>query len=276
MFDNIYGHERQKKFLENAINEDKISHSYMFYGKDSIGKRMIALEFAKKILNTDNLDTCVDYKYICRNDGRKDILAEQIRENITEDVLERPISCGRKVYIIDDAEYLNTISQNVLLKTLEEPPSYVVIIMIVSNISMILPTILSRVNKIEFQGLSFNEMEKYSKERGINLPSDIIEFSGGAIGKLQYIINSDMMDTFGKISEIVGYIASKDKVNTFLKREEVDFSNIIFLEYLEFLLFKRKLYISSLEIKNAISRLKMNGNYDILIDNMLLKCIESA
>lgn len=276
MFDNIYGHESQKRYLESAISEDKISHSYMFYGKSGIGKKMLAFEFAKNILGVQNLDTCVDYKYICRNEGRKDVLAEQIREGITDDVSEKPISGKKKVYIIDEAEKLNDIAQNILLKTLEGPPSYVVIIMVVSNISMMLPTILSRVNKIEFNGLSNAEMNKYVSDHNMIVSHDIVEFVGGSVGMLEDIIKEDLVDSLKKVSDIAHLIISKDIVGTFLKREEIDFSNVIFLEYLEYILFNNKLYNSSLEIKNAISRLKMNGNYDILIDNMLLRCIESA
>lgn len=276
MFDGIYGHKRQKEMLMSSLKEDKVSHCYLFYGKEGIGKKMLAFEFAKELLECDNLDTCVDYKYICRIDGRKDILAEQIRENITDDINKKPISSKRKVYIINDAQYLNEVSQNILLKTLEEPPHYVTIIMIVSNISTMLPTILSRVSKVEFQGLGIDTMHMYTNTNGITLSDDIINFASGSIGKLEYIIKNDIISSFEKVDDIVNLILKKDKVGAILKREEVDFTNTILLEYLEFMLFKNKLYISALEIKSAISRLKMNGNYDIVIDNMLLRCIESA
>ena len=107
MFENVYGHAFQKETLISAIENDRISHAYLFSGKSGIGKKMIALEFARNILNTEDLKTCVDFKYVEKLEDKKEILVEQIRENISDDVIERPITGTKKVYVIDDANLLN-------------------------------------------------------------------------------------------------------------------------------------------------------------------------
>ena len=163
MFENILGHEAQKKILMESLNKGNISHSYLFFGPKGIGKSTIAKEFAKKILGVDILESSPDYKYISKREDKKDIIIEQIRKELIDDVYEAPISCDKKVYIIDDAELLNISAQNAILKTLEEPPRYVVIILISHNLSSFLPTIISRVNKISFSKLDNQLLKMYIK-----------------------------------------------------------------------------------------------------------------
>ena len=274
MFEGIFGHEKQKKMFENVLMENKLSHAYLFYGPDGIGKKAFAFELAKKILDTDNLSTCVDFKYIERKEDKKDILAEQIRENLTEDVIERPISSNKKVYIIDDAHLLNTTSQNALLKTLEEPPEYIVIILITCIESGLLPTILSRLTKVEFNSLNKDNMLKYIDSQGLKTSDNIVDFSEGSIGKLNKIITNKLEDGLNDVFKLVDVMLNKDIATSLLEHSKIDFNNSIFLDYLEYLLFKNMKYEACLEIKKARNRLKMNGNYDIVIDNMIMKCID--
>ena len=129
MFDKVIGHDIPKKILTNDIDKNKISHAYAFVGPVGVGKCKLAEEFAKKLLNIDDLKVAIDYKKIEKIEGKKNILVEQIRKELVEDVYIHPARSDYKVYVIDDAEYLNEESQNCLLKTLEEPPAYVCIIL---------------------------------------------------------------------------------------------------------------------------------------------------
>lgn len=165
MFDAILGHEAIKQMLEDAIVNDTISHAYLFSGMKGIGKKTLAEAFAKEILQVENLESCPDYQYICKKEDKKDIIVEQIRTELIDDIYLTPVSGKRKVYVIDDAQCLNMASQNALLKTLEEPPSYVTVILISSNISSFLTTILSRVNKIEFQNLPSELVIQFLKDK---------------------------------------------------------------------------------------------------------------
>ena len=143
MFENIVGHQKQKEILSKSLENGNISHAYLFFGNSGIGKFKLACEFAKKILNTENLNNHPDFKVISKMSDKKDILVEQIRKELIDDVYIVPATGERKVYIINDAESLNIASQNTLLKTLEEPPKYITIILVSSNISAFLTTILS-------------------------------------------------------------------------------------------------------------------------------------
>ena len=90
MFENILGHENEINILSNVISSNKVSHSYLFSGPSGIGKLMVAQEFAKSILNVDNLNSCPDYIYICKKEDKKNILVEQIRENIVDSIYIAP------------------------------------------------------------------------------------------------------------------------------------------------------------------------------------------
>lgn len=166
-FEDLVGNDKVKNMLKNSINENNILHSYMFVGTEGIGKAMFAKTFANMLFCVSdeekpcgNCKPCIeflgnnnpDFMQIDAEDG-KSIKIEQIRQ-LQEKVIEKPINSGKKVYIINNSELMTIEAQNCLLKTLEEPPEYVVIILIVSNENKLLTTIKSRCTKIYFESLS--------------------------------------------------------------------------------------------------------------------------
>ena len=277
MFERVIGHEDKKKYFENIIKNHNISHCYIFSGNDGIGKLTFAKQIAKNILNTDNLDTCIDYKFITKHEDKKDIVVEQIRKEIINDVYIKPISGEYKVYIIDEAQNLNIAAQNALLKTLEEPPKHIVIILICSNINKILPTILSRVSKLNFNGLRNEQIQNYLKDKlNTTLPLNVLEYVGGSIGKAISIVNNNLNEKYEQIDSLVESFQKKEVINALDLASEIDFNNNDLLEYLEFRMFKNNMYSSIRYIHKASIRLRNNGNYDIVIDNMILKIIDSV
>ncbi len=276
MFEKIIGHENQKEILSNMIENNTISHSYLFSGKKGIGKASIAKEFASYILKTSNIDASPDFKYIKRQEDKKDILVEQIRKEVIDDMYISPISGDRKVYIIDDADSLNITAQNALLKTLEEPPRYVVIILVAFNESKFLPTILSRLTKISFQPLKLDELKKYMKEEyALDLSDTIVEFLDGSLGKAIEIVNKNLLEEFEKIDKLYEICCTKNEVKALLCCETIDFSVDCLLDYLEYILYKFGKYKTIEIVEYSKNRLKANGNYDIVIDHMILKIIEN-
>ena len=236
MFENIIGHDDKKIVLRDDIKNDRISHAYLFVGPKGVGKFQVAKEFAKEILKTNSLDACPDYKYISKREDKKDILVEQIRKDIIDDIYLAPVSCDKKVYIIDDAEYLNVASQNTLLKTLEEPPKYVVIILISSTISSFLPTIISRVNILNFSSIENQALNNYIKEKyNISFENNILSFIDGSLGQAINIIDNNLLDEFNNINKIFEYIKVKDVISTFKLLENIKLNNNT-LDYLEYLL----------------------------------------
>ncbi len=276
MFENIVGHEKQKEILTKSIENNSISHAYLFLGQEGIGKFKLACEFAKKILNTDNLKNNPDFKVIKRREDKKDIVVEQIRKELIDDVYIVPATGDRKVYIIDDAQQLNVAAQNTLLKTLEEPPRYITIILIASNLSAFLTTILSRVNQIPFEGISPDMLKTYLlNEYNVTLDESILEYVDGSIGKAINIIDNNLAQKYKSIDELYTYIKNKDIINSLQYSSNIDFNYDDFLDYLEFILYKRNRYNCIKIIENAKNRLKFNGNYDIIIDSMLLRLIDN-
>ena len=169
IFENIIGNEKNKNLLKNIIDTNNIAHSYMFIGKESIGKLLFAKEFAKAILCTAEEKLCNQCKSCIEFDTNNNpdfsilepegnaVKIDQIRE-LTKKVYEKPVVSNKKVYIINDSNLMTKEAQNSLLKTLEEPPEYVTIILITSNENSFLPTIKSRCTKISFNRLTNTEL----------------------------------------------------------------------------------------------------------------------
>jgi DNA polymerase-3 subunit delta' len=210
------GHGKVKSFLEKLQKADKAGGSFAFVGKRGIGKKLLALEFAKGLLCKKNVPfgcgECKSCKqvnefiaklqqgeydnfalYTEDDRGKKhfsflvsenpdlavaipdgnQIKIDQIRD-LQEWIALKPT--GRfKVAIIDQAEKMNIQAQNALLKTLEEPPSYAVFILILENRGQVLPTILSRCRIIEFGKLKPQEVDEILKQQKVEIPDNLKE-----------------------------------------------------------------------------------------------------
>lgn len=276
MFEDIIGLKKEKELFINFLENDNISHAYLFSGKKGIGKAKFAKEFAKRLLKVDNLESSPDFKYITKREDKKDILVEQIRKDVIDDIYISPVSGKRKVYIIDDAHLLNIASQNSLLKTLEEPPKYAVIILISSNTNAFLPTILSRVNEIVFDGVSAEELKYYIKVNyNVELSDNILNFIDGSIGMAVNIIKDNLIEKFNNIDKLYENVIKKDVISSFKCMEDIDFTISYMLDYFEYILYSKNKYSAVKYVENAKVRLKFNGNYDIIMDNMLFKIIDN-
>ena len=160
------------KSLKNSIEKGNISHSYLFEGEKGLGKMALAQEFAKIILCEEGkpepcniCSSCIKVDSSNHPDLKivkpiKNIINRETIDKTIEDIAIRPFEANRKIYIIEDCQYLSLESQNILLKTLEEPPEYIIIILITSNKTKILPTILSRCQSIKFYPQSISTVSK--------------------------------------------------------------------------------------------------------------------
>lgn len=174
-FDNFIGNDEIKNLLDNSIKQNNILHSYIFVGQKGIGKSIFAKQFAKMILCTskqkacNKCKSCIEFENsnnpdisIINPDGNN-IKIEQIR-NLISKSSEKPIISDKKVYIINDSDYMTKEAQNSLLKTLEEPPSYLTIILICSNENKLINTIKSRCTKIKFKPIQDMLLKQYMEE----------------------------------------------------------------------------------------------------------------
>ena len=287
MFENIIGNNKIKNLLENSIKQGNVSHSYLFIGIDGIGKKLIAKELSKYVLCLNNgcnntCKSCIEFESnnhpdfkIIEPDGNS-IKIEQIR-NLQKRIQEKPIISKSKIYIINDADKMTKEAQNCLLKTLEEPPEFAIIILIGNNESLFLETIKSRCVILHFEKISNDDIKKYiEKNLEIkNLSEDILKIFQGSIGKVNSL--KDKIAEYENIKNIIDNINKKDLIDI------INMSKIIYeskeeinsiLEYINAVLIEKAIndyrFTKCIEIvENTKERLKNNGNYDMCIDNML-------
>ncbi len=280
MFDGIIGNNKIKQELELTIKSNKLSHSYLFIGTDGIGKKIIAKEFAKNILNLNlELENIPDFEII-EPDGQS-LKIEQIRK-IQKKILEAPIRAEKKVYIIDNADLMTIEAQNCLLKTLEEPPEFVVIILIGSIESNFLSTIKSRCTIIKFQDISDEDIKKYlfDKYKINNISENMLRIFNGSIGNAEKY--RDRQELYDSLFEIIQSIKNLDLID-FLKKADViyDYQNEKFeiLENMNICFFDKSKedirFLNCIDIiEDTKKRLIANGNFNMCIDNMLFRLWE--
>ena len=176
---NVLGHEEILKHLQNAAAMEQVSHSYIFAGEKGSGKKLLAKLFAmtlqceehgkepclhcsscKKAMNRNHPDII----YI-NHEKPASIGIEDIREQLIGDVAINPYKGPYKIYIVDEAEKLTVQAQNALLKTIEEPPAYAVILLLVNNEGALLPTISSRCVTLNFKPVRDEVIKKYLIDR---------------------------------------------------------------------------------------------------------------
>lgn len=297
-FEKIIGNDDNKKLLENTVRSNNVLHSYLFFGTEGIGKKVFAKEFSKMILCNskdekpcNKCKSCIEFDsnnnpdfFVIEPDGSS-IKIEQIRQ-MQKSILEKPIESNKKVYIINDAETMTKEAQNCMLKTLEEPQDFIVIILIASNENNILPTVKSRCTKVFFRNLDDADIIKYVNEKnsGIDINKDILKLCNGSILKAEFVIQK--IDILDKIKDFVMNIDRQNEL-VFFQNNQLFYDNkddiILLLEYVNILLFEKikgnlgniNGFINSMKIVES-TKLKLinSNNYDMTIDNMLLKMWE--
>lgn len=281
MFENLVGNEKVKEYLNSTIENKNISHSFMFVGKPGIGKKQFAHQYAEMIMclqngkcdgNSVKCDSCIKFEGNANPDyaeitpDGKTLKIEQIR-NLQARIVEKPITSRRKVYVIDDADLMSEESQNCLLKTLEEPPEYAVIILIVSNESRILPTIKSRCVIIKFQPLTSKEIKQVKPE----LSDDLIQLLEGSLLNVENI--EQKKEQYAQLSNLVNVLENKQLVEVFnsadlLYKGKDDI--ITLLEYLNLIFFSRNEINAIPIIEKTKKKILANNNYDMTIDYCLM------
>ena len=289
-FERIIGNDKVKQFLNKAINKNHILHSYLFSGIEGIGKKLFAIEFAKKILcieqndEQENCLSCLKFKssnhpdFMILEPENNVIKIEQIR-NMQEKISEKPIVSKKKVYIIVDSDCMTKEAQNCLLKTLEEPPEYATIILTTANESKLLNTIKSRCIKVKFNGLLENEINQYLKQNEIVVNEEnYIKISQGSIGKLLDIKEDE--DVYNQVNIVLENI-DKNTLIDILNKAEILYSQKDkiqeILDYINIYLYNTKdiRKINCIEyVEDTKRRLISNGNYDMCIDYLLLRMWE--
>jgi DNA polymerase-3 subunit delta' len=194
----IYGHEQQLQLLENSLKQNRFPHIYLFSGMAGIGKKRVATALAQRIYCTGDFlsftpcQECPSCRKVMRG-NHPDLLflepeGQFIRIKAIRDIQEqmqyKPMEAEKRIIIIDDADKMNVTSANALLKTLEEPAPNNLMILITSNPSALLRTILSRCQQLRFAPLRRQDIVSYLRDN-YNLGEEesalFAAASGGAI-----------------------------------------------------------------------------------------------
>lgn len=282
-FSDIIGQDHIKEHLRTAIENGKISHAYIIHGEKNAGKEFIAETFAMALECEDDTDIepCMEC-HACKQAITKnnpDIITlihekpgtigvEDVRRSIVSDVSIRPYNGKWKIYLINDAEKMSVQAQNALLKTLEEPPDYVVIMLLTSNMSALLPTIISRSTVLNMRPVDDKTVRKYLMER-IHVPdyqADIcVAFARGNIGKAKHLATSEDFDNIKNDAVRVLKYAHEMDMNEFVsalnqisayKINIEDYLDILLIWYRDVLMFKATGDLDSLVFKEEIKSIR--------------------
>lgn len=323
----IRGHEHIKNYFIEALKSGEIFHAYMISGEEGSGKRLIAETFAEALLCESvndkpccECDSCKKAEGLCHPDilyvtheKVVTISVEEIRQQLIMPMSVRPYYGKYKIFIIDDAELMTPQAQNALLKTLEEPPEYGVVILLTENENMMLQTVLSRTVNLHCGEVSKKDVKNYliDEYQISDYKAEICAvFAQGNIGKAvsmatmedfyatkeaavtlaKIIPNTGIFDLISRIKEIGNY---KNKIEKYLDFLFVWYHDVLIYKAtanVDFCLFNdeiieiqnqvEKVSYDGLEkileaVTNAKLRLKANVNFDLVMELLLMKIKEN-
>ena len=296
-FHDILGHEQIIAHLQNAIEEDKVSHAYIFNGPEASGKMMLAEAFAMALqCEGEGKRPCLECRS-CRqaaDHNQPDIIyvshekpntigVDDIRTQINNDIDIKPYSSRYKVYIVDEAQKMNQQAQNALLKTIEEQPAYAIILLLTTNADSFLQTILSRCITLNLKAVKEDKIKEYLMKH-YQIPdyqADICAaFSQGNVGKAIQLASSeefgelkasvlqlmkrlediDLYEMTGAVKQIAEY---KLSVNDYFDLMMIWFRDVLYLKAtndVDGLIFKDEVY----DIKKQAAKRSYQGIETIL------------
>ena len=224
----ILGHEPIKEHFFNAVLTGNISHAYILSGEAGMGKKSLANAFALALLcEKGQADPCrqchackqvmsgnhPDLIYVT-HEKPASIGVDDVRRQINDTIQVKPYSSAHKIYIVDEAEKMTVQAQNALLKTIEEPPAYAVILLLTTNAEAFLPTILSRCVQLKLKPLKDGEVKDYLVSRmGVELSQAEIytAFARGNLGKAIHLADSeDFRHLYGELLDLLKNLKKSD------------------------------------------------------------------
>ena len=303
-FKDIYGQEQIVDHLENAIASGKISHAYIINGERSSGKEFIANVFAMALQceSTGQEKPCNEC-HSCKqaesgnhpdiirvtHEKPNSISVDDIRTQVNNTVDIKPYQGPYKVYIIPQADMMTPQAQNAILKTIEEPPSYAVFLLLTENAETLLPTINSRCVMLKLRNIKDTLIKKYLMEN-LEIPdykADMCTaFAQGNMGRAIMLANSDHFNEIREeavqllkhISEMeLNEIVAAVKNISVYKLEITDYLDIIMIWYRDVLLYKATKEIDKVVFKDQLQSIKeqaRKSSYEGI--ELILESLEKA
>lgn len=240
-FSDVIGQEHIERTLKNAIEQNKVSHAYLFCGPRGTGKTTMARILAKALLcekgpTVDPDGTCPECEAIAQGqhpdvyelDAASRTGVENVREEIISRVNYAPTRGAWKVYIIDEVHMLSTAAFNALLKTLEEPPGHVVFILCTTDPQKVPETIQSRCQRFDFHRIS---AEAIVSRLGAICVKEGVDFEGEALDLIAYRADGGMRNALTSLEQLMafggGHVTLEGAQNLLGSLDEHDLSEIV-------------------------------------------------
>lgn len=302
-FKDVVGHRDIIGYIQDAVQQNKVSHAYILNGQRGSGKKMLAKLFAMTLqcesgksepcgecrsciqANSENQPDIITVKH----EKPASISVDDVRTQVNGDIMIKPYSSPYKVYIIPEADLMTVQAQNAILKTIEEPPEYAVIFLLTENADSLLATIRSRCVILKLRNIKDKLVKKYLMEQ-MQIPdyqADLCAaFAQGNIGRAIMLAKSEHFNEIKEeaiqllkyidemeLSEIVSAIKEINKY----KLEVTDYLDIITIWYRDVLLYKATKDVGGLVFGDQLKFIKekaAKSSYEGL--ETILESIEKA
>lgn len=302
-FKDVVGHKDILKYISSAVENNRVSHAYILNGERGSGKKMLANLFAMTLLcETGDNEPCGkchsckqaesgNHPDIIRVTHEKpnSISVDDIRTQVNNTVDIKPYQGPYKVYIIPQADMMTPQAQNAILRTIEEPPSYAVFLLLTENAETLLPTINSRCVMLKLRNIKDTLIKKYLMEN-LEIPdykADMCTaFAQGNMGRAIMLANSDHFNEIREeavqllkhISEMeLNEIVAAVKNISVYKLEITDYLDIIMIWYRDVLLYKATKEIDKVVFKDQLQSIKeqaRKSSYEGI--ELILESLEKA
>lgn len=302
-FKDVVGHKDILKYISSAVENNRVSHAYILNGERGSGKKMLANLFAMTLLcETGDNEPCGkchsckqaesgNHPDIIRVTHEKpnSISVDDIRTQVNNTVDIKPYQGPYKVYIIPQADMMTPQAQNAILKTIEEPPSYAVFLLLTENAETLLPTINSRCVMLKLRNIKDTLIKKYLMEN-LEIPdykADMCTaFAQGNMGRAIMLANSDHFNEIREEAvqllkhinemELNEIVAAVKNISVY-KLEITDYLDIVMIWYRDVLLYKATKEIDKVVFKDQLQSIKeqaRKSSYEGI--ELILESLEKA
>ncbi len=219
MIDTIIGHSKQIEYFKNALENNNLSHAYLFDGGNGIGKKTLAYAIIRSILcgekkHQDLFDAGNFSDFLEISPESNEIKTEEVKL-IHEFLSTAPRYASKKVVLIDGAEKMNLHAQNKILKIIEEPPKYALFFLITSHKDKIVDTLISRLIRISFNAMSLDEIEEFTKKNSLDFDRETAVMANGSIGSYLALSEKDSGGAYNLCFDLIEAIKKKNKIKIF-------------------------------------------------------------